>query len=227
VSFDFAVGVVPGWHTTVMPPYFVAGAVYSGFAMVLTLMLPVRAAYKLHDLVTERHIENMGKVMLATGLIVAYGYTMELFFGFYAANTVEGYLMTNRMFGSASASYAGLLLCNIVTPQFLWIRKVRTSVVALFVISIIVNIGMWLERYVIVVTCLERDFLPSSWGDFHPTIWDISLFVGTISFFLFMMLLFIRFIPMIPIFEMRTLIPKSQHGARVAKDTIPMDTPVN
>ncbi|HUR29769.1 MAG TPA: NrfD/PsrC family molybdoenzyme membrane anchor subunit [Planctomycetota bacterium] len=220
VSFDFSVGVIPGWHTTVMPPYFVAGAVYSGFAMVLTLMLPVRAAYKLHDLVTERHIENMGKVMLATGLIVAYGYTMELFFGFYAGNTAEGFLMANRMWGSASGAYAGLLLCNIITPQFLWIRKVRTSVLALFVISIIVNIGMWLERYVIVVTCLERDFLPSAWGDFHPTIWDISLFIGTISFFVFMMLLFIRFIPMIPIFEMRTLIPKSQYAARATRETV-------
>ena len=214
VSFDFAVGVIPGWHTTVMPPYFVAGAVYSGFAMVLTLMLPVRAVFKLHDLITLRHIENMGKIMLATGLIVAYGYTMELFFGWYAGNTAEGFMITNRLFGSASNAYKALVFCNILTPQLLWFKKVRTSLWLLFVISIIVNIGMWLERYVIVVTCLERDFLPSSWGDFHPTIWDWSLFVGTISFFVFMMLLFIRFIPMIPIFEMRSLVPKSQAGAR-------------
>ncbi len=216
VSFDFAVSVIPGWHTTVMPPYFVAGAVYSGFAMVLTLMLPVRAAYRLQDLITMRHIDNMGKIMLVTGMIVVYGYAMELFFGWYAGSTAEGFMVHNRLFGSAAGAYKGLLFCNLLTPQLLWFKKVRRSLWLLFVISIIVNIGMWLERYVIVVTCLERDYLPSSWGDFHPTIWDWSLFIGTISFFLFMMLLFIRFIPMIPIFEMRSLLPKSQAGAKAA-----------
>ncbi|MBK8178158.1 MAG: polysulfide reductase NrfD [Planctomycetes bacterium] len=217
VSFDFAVGVIPGWHATIMPPYFVAGAVYSGFAMVLTLLLPTRAAYKLHDFVTQRHIDNMGKVMLATGLIVAYGYAMELFFGWYAGSTAEGFMVQNRLFGAASTSYYALIFCNILTPQLLWFSAVRRNLLLMFGISIVVNIGMWLERYVIVVTCLERDFLPSSWGDFHPTIWDWSLFLGTISFFLFMMLLFIRFIPMMPIFEMHALLPKSQSHARLAR----------
>ena len=212
VSFDFAVSVIPGWHTTVMPPYFVAGAVFSGFAMVLTLLLPVRAAYKLHDLVTMRHIENMGKIMLVTGMIVVYGYTMELFFGFYAGSTAEGFMAHNRMFGSAKYAYMALLFCNLMTPQLLWIKKVRRSILAMWLIAVVINVGMWLERYVIVVTCLERDYLPSSWGDFHPTRWDWSLFIGTISFFVFMMLLFIRFIPMIPIFEMRTLLHKSKPG---------------
>jgi molybdopterin-containing oxidoreductase family membrane subunit len=214
VSFDFAVSVIPGWHATIMPPYFVAGAVYSGFAMVLTLMLPVRWAYRLHDFITMRHIENMGKIMLATGLIVAYGYTMELFFGWYSGTLAEGFMVKNRVMGDAATAYAALIFCNILTPQLLWFRKVRLNLWLMFVISIIVNIGMWLERYVIVVTCLERDFLPSSWGDFHPTVWDWSMFIGSICFFVFMMLLFIRFIPMIPIFEMRALIPKSQAGAR-------------
>ena len=217
VSFDFAVSVIPGWHTTVMPPYFVAGAVYSGFAMVLTLMLPVRAAYRLQDFITLRHIDNMGKIMLATGLIVAYGYAMELFFGWYAGSWAEGFMIANRVGGSASSAYAALIFCNIVTPQLLWFRKVRLNLWILFVISIIVNIGMWLERYVIVVTCLERDYLPSAWGDFHPTVWDYSMFIGSICFFVFMMLLFIRFIPMIPIFEMRSLIPKSQAGSRAGQ----------
>jgi molybdopterin-containing oxidoreductase family membrane subunit len=210
VSFDFAVSVLPGWHTTIFPPYFVAGAIYSGFAMVLTLMIPIRAAYGLQDFITMRHIENMAKVMLATGLIVGYGYSIEAFMAWYSGNKYETFMMWNRMTGPYAWSYVLLILCNVVTPAFLWSKKVRTSVGALFVISIIVNIGMWLERFVIVVTSLHRDFVPSSWGRFSPTIWDFSTYIGTLGFFLMLLLLFVRFLPMISIFEMRTLLPSAR-----------------
>ncbi len=207
VSFDFAVSIIPGWHTTIFPPYFVAGAIYSGFAMVLTLMIPVRQFYGLKDLITVRHLNNMAKVTLATGLIVAYGYTMELFFSFYSASTYEGFMMHNRMFGPYGGFYWALITCNIVTPQFLWSKRVRTSVPILFVISLIVNVGMWLERFVIVVTSLHRDFLPSSWGMYYPTVWDYAVFFGTIGLFLTLIFLFIRVLPMISIFEIRMLLP--------------------
>ena len=207
VSLDFAVSVIPGWHSTIFPPYFVAGAIYSGFAMVLTLLIPIRAAYGLKDFITMRHLENMAKVMLATGLIVAYGYGVEAFIAWYSGNQYETFMMWNRMTGPYWWSYALLILCNVVTPQALWFKRVRTSTVTLFVISIIVNIGMWLERFVIVVTSLHRDFLPSSWGRFSPTIWDFTTYVGTLGLFLTLLLLFLRFLPMISIFEMRTLLP--------------------
>jgi molybdopterin-containing oxidoreductase family membrane subunit len=208
VSFDFAIGVIPGWHATILPPYFVAGAIYSGFAMVLALAIPIRKVYQLEDFITLRHLQNMAKIVLATGLIVAYGYLMEAFFGWYTGNPYEGAMIKNRFSGDASKSYYALILCNVIVPQLLWIRSVRSSPMTLFWISIVVNIGMWLERYVIVVTSLERDFLPSSWRDFHPTIWDWSMYLGTLGLFLFLLFLFIRFLPMISIFEMRTLVPE-------------------
>ncbi len=205
VSMDFAVGIVPGWHTTIFPPYFVAGAVYSGFAMVLTLAIPARKLFHLEDFITMKHIDNMGKVMLATGLIVGYAYTFEPFFGIvYSGNRYEKFLMYNRMFGPYASFYWTLILCNVITPQFLWWRKVRSNVVLLFVISIIVNIGMWLERFVIIAISLHRDFLPSSWGAFKPTIFDILTFAGTLGFFLTLMLLFLRAMPAIPMFELKT-----------------------
>lgn len=207
VSFDFAVGIVPGWHTTIFPPYFVAGAIYSGFAMVMTLAIPIRAFYKLDDFITMRHLENMAKIMLATGLIVAYGYMMETFMAFYSGAEFERYTILNRMTGPYASVYWLLILCNIVIPQSLWLRRVRTSVPALFVVALVVNTGMWLERFVIVVTSLHRDFLPSSWGMYYPTVWDITTFVGTLGLFLTMFYLFIRFLPMISIFEMRGLVP--------------------
>jgi Ni/Fe-hydrogenase subunit HybB-like protein len=214
VSFDFAVSVIPGWHTTVFPPYFVAGAIYSGFAMVLTLVIPIRALYGLHDFITMRHLENMAKVMLATGLMVGYGYTIEAFMAWYSGNVYEGFMMYNRMTGPYWWAYAMLILCNVVSPQVLWFKRVRTNVAALFALSIVVNVGMWLERFVIVVTSLHRDFLPSSWGRFSPTIWDWSTFIGTIGLFVTLLLLFLRFLPAISIFEMRTLLP----AARVDDD---------
>jgi len=207
VSFDFAVGIVPGWHTTIFPPYFVAGAIYSGFAMVLTLIIPIRKIYGLEDFVTARHLRNMANVMLATGLIVAYGYGMETFMAWFSGNLYEGYATWNRMTGPYAPIYWALILCNILVPQALWSDKVKRNVPALFVIALFINVGMWLERFVIVVTSLHRDFLPSSWGMYYPTIWDWGLYLGTIGLFLSLMFLFIRGLPMISMFEMRTLVP--------------------
>jgi molybdopterin-containing oxidoreductase family membrane subunit len=209
VSFDFAVGILPGWHATIFPPYFVAGAIYSGFAMVLTLAIPIRAFYGLEDFITMRHLQNMAKVMLATGLMVAYGYGMELFMAWYSANNYEQFMMRNRILGPYGPAYAMLILCNVLTPQLLWMKRVRNSIVALFLISLVVNVGMWLERFVIIVTSLHRDFLPSSWGLYAPTFWDWGMYVGTIGLFLWLLFLFVRFLPMISIFEMRTLLPEA------------------
>jgi molybdopterin-containing oxidoreductase family membrane subunit len=210
VSFDFAIGIIPGWHATIFPPYFVAGAIYAGFAMVLTLAIPIRKMYGLEDFITMRHLENMGKVTLVTGMIVGYGYISEAFFGFYSANKYEGFMILNRMFGPYAAIYWALVMCNIVTPQLLWFRRVRTSPLGLFGVAMVVNVGMWLERFVIVVTSLHRDFLPSSWGMYYPTIWDWMTFIGTIGMFVTLFFLFIRFLPMISIFEMRTMAPEAK-----------------
>jgi Ni/Fe-hydrogenase subunit HybB-like protein len=207
VSFDFAVAILPGWHTTIFPPYFVAGAIYSGFAMVLTLAIPVRRWYHLEDLITMRHIECMAKVMLGTGLIVAYGYGMEAFMAWYSGNEYERYAFINRVWeGGYWWTYWLLILCNILIPQLLWSRRVRLTVPLVFVISLVVNVGMWLERFVIVVTSLTRDFVPSSWGMYYPTIWDWSTYFGTIGLFLALMFLFIRGVPAISIFEMREVV---------------------
>ena len=210
VSLDFAVSVLPGWHTTIFPPYFVAGAIYSGFAMVLTLAIPLRAAYGLQDFITDRHLQNMAKVMLATGLVVAYGYLMEAFIAWYSANEYEEFMILNRLAGPYAPFYWALLLCNIVVPQALWSSRVRANALALFVVAIIVNIGMWLERFVIVITSLHRDFLPSSWGMYWPTIWDWATFAGTIGLFLALLFLFIRFLPMISIFEMSGMLAETE-----------------
>jgi len=210
VSFDFAISILPGWHTTIFPPYFVAGAIYSGFAMVLTLAIPLRAAYGLEDFITMRHLQNMAKVMLATGLIVAYGYLMEAFIAWYSGNEFEQYMMINRVTGPYALFYLALLLCNVLVPQALWSARVRSNVIALFIIAIIVNIGMWLERFVIVITSLHRDFLPSSWGMYLPTFWDWATFIGTIGLFLALLFLFIRFLPMISISEMSGMLAETE-----------------
>jgi len=210
VSFDFAVGIIPGWHSTIFPPYFVAGAIFSGFAMVLTLAIPLRAAYKLEDFITIRHLDNMARIMLATGLIVAYGYIMEMFTAWYSNDTYEIYLAWNRLHGPYSFLYYLLILCNILTPQLLWFKTIRTSPIPLFCIAIVVNIGMWLERFVIVVISLHRDFLPSSWGRYNGTIWDWATLFGSMGLFVALLFLFIRFLPMISIFEMRELVHTTQ-----------------
>jgi molybdopterin-containing oxidoreductase family membrane subunit len=211
VGLDFAVSVIPGWHVTIFPPYFVAGAIFSGFAMVLTLAIPVRAIFGLKDMITLNHLDNISKVMLATGLMVFYGYGMEVFFAWYSANEYEGFMKFNRMFGPYWWSYWALILCNGIIPQILWFKKVRTSPIILFFLSIIINIGMWLERFVIIVTSLHRDFLPSSWGMYAPTKFDIAMYLGTIGLFLFLMVLAIKFLPIISQFEVRELLHKKQH----------------
>jgi molybdopterin-containing oxidoreductase family membrane subunit len=214
ISFDFAIGIVPGWHTAIFPPYFVAGAIYSGFAMVLTLAIPIRAVYGLQDFITMRHLQNMAKVMLVTGLIVAYGYGTEAFIAWYSADKYELFVPINRFTGPYWWTYWMLILCNVLAPQVLWLKRARTNVVLLFVLSLVVNVGMWLERFVIIVTSLHRDFLPSSWGMYKPTFWDWSTYIGTIGLFLSLLFLFLRFLPMISIFEMRTILP----GAKVDED---------
>src|SRR5919112_24980 len=188
VSFDFAYSQVPGWHATIFPPYFVAGAIYAGFAMVLTLTIPLRKFYGLEDFITMRHLRNSAKVMLATGLIVGYGYMMEAFMAWYSASEFEGFMIKNRIWaGPYRSMYWMLLLCNVIVPQVLWMKKVRHSTVALFVVAMFVNVGMWLERFVIIVTSLHRDFLPSSWAMYRPTIFDFSMFFGTIGMFVMLL----------------------------------------
>jgi len=210
VSFDFAVGQVPGWHATIFPPYFVAGAVFAGFAMVLTLAIPLRRLFHLEDFITLRHLQNMGKVTLVTGLIVFYGYLVEIFIAWYSGNLYEMFMMRNRVLGPYAWSWWLLILCNGLVPQLLWVRRIRSSELALWGIAMFVNVGMWLERFVIVVTSLSRDFLPASWGFYKPTVFDWATFVGTIGLFLALIFLFIRFLPMISIFEMRTLVPEAK-----------------
>jgi Ni/Fe-hydrogenase subunit HybB-like protein len=210
VSFDFAISILPGWHTTIFPPYFVAGAIYSGFAMVMVLAIPIRAVYKLEDFLTMRHLQNMAKVMLATGLIVGYGYLIESFMAWYSADQYERYMTLNRLIGPYAPAYWALILFNVLIPQALWFQRVRQSVLQLWLIALAVNIGMWLERFVIVITSLHRDFLPSSWGMYYPTVWDWSTYIGTIGLFFALLFLFLRFLPVISIFEMRTLVEKTE-----------------
>jgi Ni/Fe-hydrogenase subunit HybB-like protein len=212
VSFDFTIAIVPGWHSTIFPPYFVAGAIYSGFAMVLTLAIPLRKFYGLEDFVTMRHLDNMGKIFLATGLIVAYSYMMETFMAFYSGNPYDQYMMMNRMTGPYAIVYWILIATNLLTAQILWWPKIRRNVVALFIIALIIQTGMWLERFVIVITSLHRDFVPSSWGMYYPTRWDWTIFLGSLGLFFTLFFLFIRFLPMISIFELRGLVQKTAEG---------------
>src|SRR3954449_9123591 len=203
VSLDFAVSVVPGWRTTFFPPYFVAGAIYSGFAMVLMLAIPFRYLYGMQDFITLRHLQNAAKVMLATGMIVAYAYGLEMFMGWYSHDKYELAMVNNRLHGPYSFYYYMLILCNILIPQSLWFNRVRSSPVLLFLVSLVVNTGMWLERFVIVVMSLQRDYLPSSWGMYWFTKWDMAIFIGTMGFFTLLFFIFIRLMPAISIFEMR------------------------
>ena len=214
VSFDFAMSIVPGWNVTIFPPYFVAGAVFAGFAMVIALAIPVRKWYGLQDFITMKHFDWMAKVMLATGLIVAYGYGMEVFYAWYSGQPYELALLNNRgnLTGSPySWAFYALILFNVAIPFFLWFPKVRQNLTALFVISMSISIGMWFERYVIIPLSLTRDYLPSSYGYYTPTIVDFSMFAGTIGLFIFLMFLFIRFLPVINIFEMKELLHHMQH----------------
>ncbi len=213
VSFDFAVSLLPGWHTTIFPPYFVAGAIFSGFGMVLTLMLPLRAIYGMQDLITQYHIDCMCKIVLATGTIVGYAYGMEFFIAWYGANPNEGFAFINRAFGHYAWAYWIMISCNVITPQFFWFKKVRENTALVWILSIFVNVGMWFERFVIIVTSLARDFLPSSWGYYSPSIVEIFTFFGTFGVFSVLFLLFIRFLPVMPMAEIKSVMPAADpHG---------------
>ena len=206
VSLDFAVAQLPGWHSTIFPPYFVAGAIYSGFAMVLNIVIPVRKIYHLENLITERYLNNMANVMFATGLMVSYGYFIEAFMSWYSGDIFEQYMMTNRVFGPYGWIFWVLMLCNVLVPQTLWSRRIRCNPFTLFIVAFLVNVGMWIERFVIVVTSLHRDFIPSSWGSYAPTLWDWATLFGSVGLFLMLLFLFIRLLPMISISESRELV---------------------
>ncbi len=211
VSFDFATSVLPGWHTTIFPPYFVAGAVFSGFAMVMTLMVIFRKWFQLEHLVTIKHLENMNKIMLVTGTVVGYAYGTEFFIAWYSGNPYELFTFINRAFGPYWWAYWSMISCNVISPQFFWFKSLRTNIPFMFVISIFINIGMWFERFVIIVTSLHRDFLPSSWGYFRPTYVDILTFVGTFGLFMTLFLLFARFVPIIAMSEVKGVIAGDKH----------------
>ena len=207
VSLDFASAIVPGWHSTFFPPYFVAGAIFSGFAMVLTLAIPLRAYYKLGNFITTWHLDNMAKMLLVTGLIVDYGYMMEIFTSWYSGDKFEEFMTLNRVFGPYWPVFWAVVAINVGVTQLLWFRWVRTNAVVLFILSIVINAGMWIERFMIVITSLHRDFLPSSWDMYTGTAWDYAAFLGTIGLFFTLFYLFVRLLPMISISEMRALLP--------------------
>jgi Ni/Fe-hydrogenase subunit HybB-like protein len=209
VSFDFAVSQLPGWHTTIFPPYFVAGAIFSGFAMVQTLALPARAWLGLKHIITVKHIENMNKIILLTGTLVGYAYAMEFFIAWYSGNEYESFAFINRAFGQYAWAYWIMISCNVISPQLFWSKKLRTSVTASFILSIFVNIGMWFERFVITVTSLANDFLPSSWDYFVPTWIDFAMFIGSFGLFFTFFLLFCRFFPVIAIAEVKSVMPQA------------------
>jgi Ni/Fe-hydrogenase subunit HybB-like protein len=209
VSFDFTIAILPGWHSTIFPPYFVAGAIYSGFAMVLILAIPLRAVYGLQNLVTERHLNNCAKLMLATGLILAYTYLFEPFNAWYSGDPYEIAVVNNRAFGPEAWTFWTTILCNVIIPQSLWFRWVRVNPKPLFFVSCVVLYGMWMERFMLIITSLSRDFLPSSWANFVASFWDNALLLGSIGVFVLFFMLFVRFLPMISIFEVRELLPHS------------------
>ena len=209
VSFDFAVSILPGWHTTIFPPYFVAGAIFSGFGMVATILIPCRRFLGLEDLITRRHIENMAKIILVTGSMVGYAYSVEFFIAWYSGNLAEQFTFINRAFGPYKVGYWIMFICNAFIPQLFWFRKIRTSALGVWIISIFVNIGMWFERFVIVMSSLSRDYLPSSWGHFTPTLIDLLTLAGSFGLFFTLFLLFIRFLPMVAMAEVKSVMPQA------------------
>ncbi|MFL6414557.1 MAG: NrfD/PsrC family molybdoenzyme membrane anchor subunit [Bryobacteraceae bacterium] len=217
VSFDFTIAIVPGWHSTIFPPYFVAGAIYSGFAMVLVLCIPLRAVYGLKNVITERHLNNCAKLMLTTGLILAYTYCIEPMNAWYSGNEYEMALVRNRAFGPQSWSFWVVILCNVIIPQALWFYRVRINPKALFAVAGVILYGMWLERYMIIVTSLDRDYVPSSWANFVATFWDNATLYGSIGLFITLFMLFVRFLPMISMAEVRELLPHSKPGGGTEK----------
>ena len=211
VSFDFAVSILPGWHTTIFPPYFVAGAIFSGFAMVVTLMIPARRFFGLDDFVTPRHLDNMCKIMLATGSIVGYAYAIEIFTAWFSGNFYERFAFASRALGPYAWAYWVMVFCNVIAPQVFWSRRARRSVPVMFGVCILINIGMWFERFVIIVSSLARDYIPSSWHDFHATWIDVMTFVGSFGLFLTMFLLFVRFLPLMAMAETKAILPSESH----------------
>lgn len=214
VSFDFAVSVMPGWHTTIFPPYFVAGAVFSGFGMVATLIIIMRKMFHLENYITKNHLDSMNKIVIATSLMVGYAYAIELFTAWYSGSIYERFVFANRAFGPYAWAYWSMVSCNVLFPQLLWFKRIRRSVLLMYPIVVLINVGMWFERFVIVVTSLHRDYLPSSWDYFHPTLIDIGLFVGSFGVFLTFMLLFCRFLPTVSSTELKAVAPGAQpsHG---------------
>jgi len=213
VSFDFAVAQLPGWHTTIFPPYFVAGAIFSGFAMVMTLAIPARQLWGLKNFITMRHLENMCKIILLTGSMVGYAYSMEFFIAWYSGEIYESFTFINRAFGPYSWAYWIMVSCNVITPQIFWFKKARSSIAIMFTASLLVNVGMWFERFVIVVTSLANDFLPSSWGIYEPTWVDVLTFLGSFGLFMTFFLLFIRYLPILAIAEVKAIMPIADpHG---------------
>ncbi len=210
VSFDFAVSILPGWHTTVFPPYFVAGALFAGFAMVMLIAIPLRRIFNLEDFITMRHLRNMALVMLVSGLGVSYGYLTEAFTVFYSGNPYEISVFVDRFTGHLAPAAWIMIFCNVIAPQAIWLPKVRNSTIALWIVSLIVSVGMWFERFVIIIQSLTHSYLPSSWATYQPTIWDWTMYTGTIGFFLLLLLLFIRYLPVISIFEMRDLLVRTE-----------------
>ena len=209
VSTDFATSVIPGWHTTIFPPYFVAGAIFSGFAMVTTLSIIVRKIFALENIITIRHLENMQKILLVTGLMVGYAYGVEFFTAWYSGNLYERFTFLNRAFGPYAWAYWIMISCNVLTPQLFWFKKMRTSIPVMLVASIFINIGMWFERFVIIVTSLSRDYLPGAWGYYRPTFVDLGTFIGTFGLFLTLFLLFVRFLPIIAMSEVKGILPQA------------------
>lgn len=210
VSFDFAVSVMPGWHSTIFPPYFVAGAVFSGFAMVQNVLIFVRGAFKLKHVITLDHLEKMNKVMIVTGSMVGYAYAMEFFMAWYSGSQFEQFVFLNRALGPYSWAYWTMIACNAIFPQLFWFRKIRRSIPVMFVIGVLVNLGMWLERFVIIVTSLHRDYLPSSWGLYMPTIYDVGILIGSFGLFFTLILIFIRVLPVISIAEVKAVLEGAQ-----------------
>jgi Ni/Fe-hydrogenase subunit HybB-like protein len=210
VSFDFTVGILPGWHTTIFPPYFVAGAIFSGFAMVMTLLVICREILDLKQFITLKHFENMNKIILATGMMVGYAYAMEMFIAWYSGSAWERWIFINRAMGDYAWAYWTMVLCNVISPQVYWFKKARRNIPLMFIISIFVNIGMWFERFTIITTTLHHDFLPSSWGYYSPTWVEVSIFVGTFGIFLTLFLLFAKFVPVIAIAEVKGIMPNAQ-----------------
>lgn len=220
VSMDFATSVIPGWHTTIFPPYFVAGAIFSGFAMVQTLLLILRKVMNFENYITMFHIESMNIIIMTTGSIVGVAYLTELFIAMYSRSEYEMYAFENRMLGPYAWAYWSMMTCNVISPQLFWFKKIRTSIPISWILSIVVNIGMWFERFVIIVTSLHRDYLPSSWAMFYPTWTDVGIFVGSIGLFFTLFLLFLRFLPGIAIAEVKLLLKSSslQHKTKLAQE---------